>query len=1293
MAADESISIEITDKVAPTIDGKIRTIAQSSRDAYASVEKLKNALKQIGGTGSLSKLQTDSTRLASQLLRTSTAQEKLALASAKTGLANQKLATETQRTQAAMAAVEVALNKAVIAEDKAAASAAKLSVELNKAQISSQNLATAQANTAAAMARAQVATQQLATAQAQTAQAAARAQQAQTQANTAATQGATAAAALATATARTAAAQTQTATAAQRLATEQQRTAIQTNNAAASADRAALATLRLQQAQQRLSRTSTQTASAMGSFVRSMAGVLGVGLSAHAILASADAYTVLNNKLQNVATSQAQVAVLSDRLFQIANDTRTPVQETATAFSRFDRALKILGKSQQETLTMTETVNKALVVSGATAGETASVLLQLSQGFNAGKLQGDEFRSVAENMPMVLDAVAKVLNKPIDQIKKLGTEGKITAEVLFKAFELMKESVDKTFANTIPTISQALTVFGNNFIQTFGKFDKAIGLTAGLSTAIIFLANNMDTLLATAAAVGAGLLIYFGPVLLSALGAATTAVWAFTAALLANPIGLVAVAIAAATFAIIKFGDEIAVSADGMVTLKDVFRTAWSDIKIAAGTAASFIKDAWNGAIDAINAATGGWSEQFRDVSGVILSIAKTYVNSVIRVWVGAFTIVKTTWYTLPVLMKGFLASVVNFTATAVEQIINMWQVGLRLIADGMAKIAPDMAAGLTNTLNNMRVTLPRMNVDPAAKSAAEDVKTAITDVFNTDFVGNFMGRAHNLAQTRKRNQRQGVGETELRGSGPSQLSGEGGGGKAAESRAKAMQKVNGELDNEINRLFMLKPLREAQAKFDEIELALKQKKITLSAAEAQSIKERIKLIQDSNFVQAEFDRIYEASVEPMRTHNAILDAADKLLKQGAISQRTYTGELAAANEAYQNSVNPIRQYTKELDEQINLLKLAPPARAVEQQMLQITNDLLSKKIVLTAKETDELRNNILAQQEQANQSAALDNIYANTIGATSSLMYEQQALNASYASGAISQEYFTSQMAQTSIAIADLKNQLGDGDIFSVFTAAAGAALQGFSTMAKGVSDILGQAMSTAIDGFSSSVAKAIVTGQSLKESIHGIAQTILTDMLSALIKLGIQTLINATIGQAAMTASTAASIAAAGTMATAWAPAAAAVSLASWGSNGIAAVAAISAANIAAMSFANIKGFEEGGFTGNVGRQEIAGVVHGKEFVMNANATSRIGVQDLKALQSGAASVQKNGANVGKAAKVADSNTTNADKRDTKGRLPTPVVMHIHGVKDADSFKRSEGQIAARLGSELNRANQRNN
>ena len=289
------------------------------------------------------------------------------------------------------------------------------------------------------------------------------------------------------------------AVAAQRLATEQARTATQTANAAAASDRAALAALRLQQAQDRVAQSSQRAASSIMSFVRGAAALVGVGLSAQAILQSADAYTVLQNKLQNVSDSERQVTELTNELFNVANKTRTPVQETAQAFTRFDMALKNLGGSQEESLRLTETVNKMLTVSGATATEAGSALLQLSQAFNKGKLDGDEFRSVMELMPNAADAIAKKLGVTRGELLKLAPQGKITAQVMREAFADIANEVDNKFGKTTKTLSQAMTVLKNNATQTFGEINKQLGITSGISKVIIFLAENMKALAVAAA--------------------------------------------------------------------------------------------------------------------------------------------------------------------------------------------------------------------------------------------------------------------------------------------------------------------------------------------------------------------------------------------------------------------------------------------------------------------------------------------------------------------------------------------------------------------------------------------------------------------------------------------------------------------------------------------------------------------------------------------------------------------------------------------------------------------------
>jgi tape measure domain-containing protein len=1112
--ADENISIEIADKVSPSISTKLNRIATEARSADAAVKNLQTQLAAIN-VGGLSQLINASANATRQLQAGA--------------VAAQRLATEQQRTATA-----------------------------------AQNLAAAT-----------------------------------TRANTAQAQGQTAA---------------------QRLATEQARTATQTANAAAASDRAALAALRLQQAQDRAAQSSQRAASSIMSFVRGAAALVGVGLSAQAILQSADAYTVLQNKLQNVSDSERQVTELTNELFNVANKTRTPVQETAQAFTRFDMALKNLGKSQQDSLRLTETVNKMLVVSGATSTEAGSALLQLSQAFNKGKLDGDEFRSVMELMPNAADAIAKRLGVTRGELLKLAPQGKITAQVMVDAFNDAAKGIDEKFGKTVPTLSQAMTVLKNNATQTFGEINKQLGITSGISKVIIFLAENMKALAVAAAIAGAALLVAFGPTLVAAISSAASAVWAFTAALAANPIGLLVVGITAAIAAIAVFGDEIAVTADKSVTLKDMFRTAFAYISDAAGVAAEWIKSVWNTAIDWVNSKTEGWGEQFRNVGNLIVKLAKGYVNFVIASWVGAFNAIKVIWDKFPDVMQYVFASVVNFGATAVETVVNAWQIGLRKIAELGAEVAPDMAGRLNAALDAATIKLPRMQVGDAAKGAAAEVGKAFTDAFNKDYVGDaanaFMARARDIAAKRKAAEGQG---SALRGTGnPVTSSGvDEKAAKAAEKRATALAKINAELDNELSRMYMLKPEREAQARFDQIEEQLLGKKIKLSQDEAAALKEKIKAIQEAKDIQQAYDGIYEEAVGPQRDYNANLTAAQKLLSQGVITQQQYNQQITKAGEAYKQATDPLYQYNKELNQQQTLLQMLPKQREVEQQIMQISNDLLQKGVVLTQAETAALREKLTVIQQLnavSQQEAALMDASVTKRQAFIDQLTAIKNLRANQSSGftAGDQANATNSMLQ------------GMGVDTTNFQSNIDAQLAMYQTYNDQIKRMYDERLITEQE-----YASASMQIELQRQNVHLNAANSFFGNLAQLQKSGNKKM--AAVGKAAAIAQAMISTYQSATSAYA---AMALIPYVGPALGAAAAAAAIAAglANVQQIRSQNA-GFKEGGYTGSIGVNEVAGVVHGREYVMDANATARIGVANLQALQAGAAGVQRNGEQAGAA------------------------------------------------------------
>jgi tape measure domain-containing protein len=215
------------------------------------------------------------------------------------------------------------------------------------------------------------------------------------------------------------------------------------------------------------------------------------------IILLSSAYTDLQNKLKMVTNSNEELVAVTQRVFEIANKTRVPVEDTAKAFVRFDLALQQMGVSQKDTLRMTETVNKMLIISGATAGEAGSSLLQLSQAFNKGKLDGDEFRSVMELMPPVADAIAKKLGVTRGELLKLAPQGKITSKIMFEALASVATEIDEKFGKTIPTIGQSLIQLKNTAVQVFGEIAEDAGfrdITTGIQDFGQWLRENKDSI-------------------------------------------------------------------------------------------------------------------------------------------------------------------------------------------------------------------------------------------------------------------------------------------------------------------------------------------------------------------------------------------------------------------------------------------------------------------------------------------------------------------------------------------------------------------------------------------------------------------------------------------------------------------------------------------------------------------------------------------------------------------------------------------------------------------------------
>lgn len=233
----------------------------------------------------------------------------------------------------------------------------------------------------------------------------------------------------------------------------------------------------------------------VGLYARSFIGLYAAIGTGRAILNSADAITKLNGQLKNATSSQVEFGQAFANVQSIAQRSQTDIGAVGSVYARLSNALRDLGASQSQVSDVTETLALALKVNGATASETAATLLQLSQAFGKGKLDGDEFRSAMEAAPNVMRELAKSLNVPFGSLKDLAAQGKITSDVLLTAFtnpQLLSSLTQQ--AQGMRTLGGSVTVAKNEIGLFAGTILNSSGITNGFGTIIDVVASNFATL-------------------------------------------------------------------------------------------------------------------------------------------------------------------------------------------------------------------------------------------------------------------------------------------------------------------------------------------------------------------------------------------------------------------------------------------------------------------------------------------------------------------------------------------------------------------------------------------------------------------------------------------------------------------------------------------------------------------------------------------------------------------------------------------------------------------------------
>jgi tape measure domain-containing protein len=373
-------------------------------------------------------------------------------------------------------------------------------------------------------------------------------------------------------------------------------------------------------------------------------------------------------RIQNLAGPTGEAGKLLDIASRAAKSFGLSNLEAQKGVADLYGRLQPTGVALKDIETVYNGVNKAALAAGLSNADTSGVFLQLSQALGSGALQGDELRSIMERMPAVGQAVAKVMGVTVGEVKKLGSEGKITTEIMIKAaaeldkltppppdaFKQFNAAMEDLRVELGENILPLLTPFVNLLLGVVKAFSAmpeplqtvivALGLIVtailAIGTAAAFLAPVIAAFKTLAVVIGAanigGIIAGWLPVIVSGLAGVVGAVKAAGALILAvfsGPVGWTILAVAAVVAMAIAFRKPLGDFANWILGWGKPIKEFWADLwngavnnaiksfevlRNAMRKVAEFIKSIWTGMINSVKSVIRGLMQMVANSINVV---------------------------------------------------------------------------------------------------------------------------------------------------------------------------------------------------------------------------------------------------------------------------------------------------------------------------------------------------------------------------------------------------------------------------------------------------------------------------------------------------------------------------------------------------------------------------------------------------------------------------------------------------------------------------------------------------
>lgn len=269
---------------------------------------------------------------------------------------------------------------------------------------------------------------------------------------------------------------------------------------------------------------------------------LGGGFAGGLLKDVTDTADAFNNLAARIKLSTGEGAAFEQgfqRVQQVAMGTSSALESTGILFARILQAGKEFNLTQDAALGLTQSINQAVQLSGASAQASDAAITQLIQGLQSGVLRGEEFNSVMEQAPRLAQALAAGLGVTTGELRKMAQAGELSAKTVITSLQSQSAALQAEFVKMPATVGRAITNLQTQWSLFIGGLDASTSATSYVAAGINSLAGNLDTLARVAGVAGAALTAS-----LAVQGAAALRAYAAEAALAAGATNLLSASIA-----------------------------------------------------------------------------------------------------------------------------------------------------------------------------------------------------------------------------------------------------------------------------------------------------------------------------------------------------------------------------------------------------------------------------------------------------------------------------------------------------------------------------------------------------------------------------------------------------------------------------------------------------------------------------------------------------------------------------------------------------------------------------